>query len=646
MTRVTWQLFGLLIAVPALALAWLGLRAVRVERLEAEQLLRDQQTQMAKLADAAMLTALAPIEAELARLSPGRAGSDVDLPPGIPVVTFHRSGLITFPQDRLYFGPFGRHPPERERVTAWSPAVTRLVDQAQTAEAQDRTADALASLQRIRRAEPRLQAWADIAYARVRFHGGDRSALADLARADWSQSPGVTPSGLPAALVACAASEGVPARERRAFAPLIERTLAGVRGGRWWLGADERRFYTRYLSELLQDAGDTAPPPDDRMDALAAIEHAIRLSPPSRRSAPTRGLERGTSAFLLIWVPAEADVDAWNGLAAPQVRAAVLLGPPLEPLFAGQPFAGVVRDTTGAIVWESRPGVAVSWHTESLQTVPGWELMFTGPADVGSFRTRQWLWYGFVALMLLVLLAALGMTTHTVRREVELARMQSDFVAAVTHEFKSPITSIRLLLERLGGGRAVSAETAATYCGAIEHETDRLERLVNRLLEAQQIEAGQRQYHRAPESLEQIATEVVGHMHPAADAKRIALDLRVDPPIPPVLIDRASIADAIENLVDNAVKYSQTQSRIVIHVHVDRGRVCVDVEDEGIGIDRDELPRVFDKFYRGRLGNRQNVRGTGLGLALVKAAVEAHGGSVDVSSEPGAGSRFSLRLPA
>ena len=190
-----------------------------------------------------------------------------------------------------------------------------------------------------------------------------------------------------------------------------------------------------------------------------------------------------------------------------------------------------------------------------------------------------------------------------------------------------------------------SAQTAVTYFGAIGRETDRLERLVNRLLEAQQIDAGQRQYQRNPESLEEITEEVIRHMQPVADEKSINIELRPDGPIPPVLIDRASIADAIENLVDNAIKYSPSRTRIVIRVYVDGERVCVDVEDGGMGIDRDEISRVFDKFYRGRRGDRQNVRGTGLGLALVKAAAEAHAGSVEVSSEPGVGSRFSLRLP-
>lgn len=646
MRRFPWRLFGLLIAVPALVLAWFGLRAVRAERLEAEQQLRDQQTHVARLADAAILNVLTAFEGELPRPPLERPISTPSVPADVPLLEFHRSGIVTFPRDRVYFGPFGRRPSERERLTAWSAPLTVLIEQAQTAEAQGRRVDVLALLQRIGRAEPRLQAWADIVSGRLRLREGEVAALAELTNTDWSRSPAVTPSGLPAALVACSISEEVGDDKRRGFAPLIEATLAALREGRWWLSADERRFHDAQLRTLLLRASGTTPPPDARVDHLADIEQIVRQSPPSRRNQPMHSLERGAaSTFLLIWVPARADAEAWNGVAISQDRAGPLFGPSLERLFAGQAFSGAIRDSTGAAVWRSAPDERPSWHAEPLQAIEGWELAFSGPVDVGGITGRQWLWYGFVLLMLIVLLAALGMTTHTVRREVELARQQTDFVAAVTHEFKSPITGIRLLLERMAGGRTASADAAA-YCGAIGQETARLERLVNRLLEAQQIDAGRRQYRCVPGSLEEVAAEAIQHVQPVADGKRIRIELRVDRPVPPVLMERASIADAIENLVDNAIKYSPARTRVVVRIHMDAERACVDVEDEGIGIDRDEIPLVFNKFYRGRRGDRQNVRGTGLGLALVKAAAEAHGGSVDVSSEPGVGSRFSLRLPA
>lgn len=642
--RSWWGLFALLVAVPALALSWLGLRAVRADRLQAEQQLRIQQQRIAELADAAIQNALAQVAADLRRLDADAAAEGTTIPADAPTIVFQRSGLVVFPRDRVYFGAFGRVPPERARLTDWSPAVARQVDQAQALEIQGRSAEAIALFERIGRADARLQTWSAIAAARIRVNAG-AAAISTLADAAWAGSDGVTPSGLPAAVVACAASETRPAHERAAFTPLLRATLDGVRSGRWWLSADERRFYDKQLRALLEHARAAAPPGDERFAELTEIDQVVRQFPPARRDRASHGVERGPStAFLMVWTPLEADADAWKGIAVSQRRAVTIVGPLLARFFDGQPFGGAVRGASGELLW--RRGTApASWHSEPLRSLRGWEIAFTQATDAQGFVRREWLWYGFISVLFLTLLAGIGMTAHVVRREMELSRMQAEFVGAVTHEFKSPITSIRLLLERVATGR-VSSPQSGVYYSAIGQETDRLERLVNRLLEAQRIEAGQRRYAFEPESIEELTSEVVRHLQPIAEARNIRIDVETNGSLPPIPMDRAAIADAIENLIDNAIKYSRGGTRVQVRLQAADGRVSVDVADQGIGIERDELARVFDKFYRARRGDLQSVRGTGLGLALVKAAAEAHGGSVDVESEPGVGSRFSLKLPA
>jgi signal transduction histidine kinase len=623
-------LFALLIAAPALALAWMGLRAVGAERVEAEQRLREQQRQVTQLADATIVNELTQREATLAK---------------VPDIRFHRSGLVVFPKDRVYFGPFGQVPAERGHLVERSDAVATLIDQAQAAESRGNVADAIRLFQRVAGMDPKLEAWATIASARaeVLTRAG---ALARLVDVRWAVSAGVTPSGLPAAFIACAASESRPAGDRPRFAPLIAATLQGLHEGRWWLSADERRFYDRELRSLLEKAGGAVSRADARFAEVEAIEQIVRQSPPSRRNAPTRTIERGSGGTMLVlWIPSTTQPDVWMGGASTMESAGSFLGPSLGRLFAGQPFTGGLRQSGGGIIWTNGADAPV-WRSEPLATIPGWEMVFSGPAAHPAFARQQWLWYSFVSLLLVMMLAGLGMTAHVVRREMELGRMQSEFLGAVTHEFKSPLTSIRLLLERVTGGRVVSPEAARTYYSAIGQETDRLERLVNRLLEAQQIEAGHRQYAFTSESLESVAQEVVAHLAPIAEARGIRIDIQVEGDTPSVRIDRAAIADAIENLVENAIKYSRNGTRVALRIHADGERVCVEVADQGIGIERDELSRIFDKFYRARRGDLQSVRGTGLGLALVKAAAEAHGGVVDVESEPGVGSRFSLKLPA
>lgn len=642
--RVWWTLFALLIAVPALALAALGLRAVRGDRVEADQQLRLQQQRVAELADAAIETVLGQIATELSRLTGRRPAQNAMLPADAPIMVFDRSGLVTFQRDRLYFGPFGRVPVERAALTDWPPTLSKSIEEAQALEIQRRPADAIAVFDRIGRSEPRLQTWSAIAAARIRSQT-EPAAVRQLARQEWAQSGGVTPSGLPAAFIACAASEGLAPVQRAAFAPLITATLEGVRSGRWWLSADERRFYDRHLRALQQQSGAAAAGEDPRLAELSEIERLVRQFPPARRDRATQAIERGASAaYLMVWTPIESDADAWIGTAVSQRRIESIVGPPLRRLVEGQTFGAAVR-ANGTTLWSHGVAAPVALSLP-LRSLGGLDLTFTPTADHGAFGRREWLWYGFVSLLLVMLLAGVGMTAHVVRREMELANMQTEFVAAVTHEFKSPITSIRLLLERLSGGRLSAERPPAQYYAAIERETDRLERLVNRVLEAQQIEAGQRRYAFTPESLEELTEDVVRQLQPIAEAQNIRLSLQTDGDVPAVPMDRGAIADAIQNLVENAIKYSRGGTRVQVTLRARGECVEVDVADQGIGIERDELPRVFDKFYRARRGDLQNVRGTGLGLALVKAAAEAHGGTIEVESQPGVGSTFSLRLPA
>ena len=237
------------------------------------------------------------------------------------------------------------------------------------------------------------------------------------------------------------------------------------------------------------------------------------------------------------------------------------------------------------------------------------------------------------------------MTARVVRREVELGRIQNDFIAAVSHEFKSPIASIRLLMERITTGRLRTPESASEYYAAISREAVRLERLVNRLLEWQQIQVGHKRYSFSPASLTAIAVTAIEEMRPQAEAKGITLETSFAEPLAKVSTDEAALTDAIENLIDNAIKYSPSGTKIAVSCTSTDHQACVEVRDQGVGISNDELPRIFDKFYRGRRGDMSNVHGTGLGLALVKATVEAHGGEVEVMSDPGRGSCFRLRLP-
>ncbi|HEX4951185.1 MAG TPA: HAMP domain-containing sensor histidine kinase [Blastocatellia bacterium] len=627
----TWG-FGLFIAAPALLLALLGLRAVHAERIEREQQVREQQAQIARLADAALMGVWSEMEQSLLRSTAPTAQPAQDF-----VFTFTAPDELVFQQDKVWYGETTALP---ERAVNWSFATQQLIEQAQAAAAQGRVSVAERLYRRLSQVEPKLRGWAEFCLARNGAQQDVLTLFSQLLRADES-----TPTGLPVALLLCPYVEQLSPEQRASFAGLLRQTLDNLRQGHWWLSFDERQFYDAELCRLLQSVTTDQPlATDARMDELAVLARIIRRSPPVRREGATHSFEPDAQhCFLLFYAPSPRDSGTWHGRALPPARMAEVIQTTLTPLLSGQPFAAALRTAQGDILWSNLPDNATVLPGAPLRSISGWEIAFSHPVRPGW--GRAWLWYGFILLLVVMLLVGLAMTARVVQREMELSRLQNEFIAAISHEFKSPLTSIRLLMERLTSGRLHEAATAHEYHRAINRETARLERLVNRLLESQQIQAGRKQYHFIATNLGEIAATAVAQLQPQAEAKGIRLETAIEPALPLLPVDHAALLDALENLLDNAIKYSPTGTCVKLTAQANGEGVCLDVHDEGIGIEPGDLPRIFDRFYRGQPGNQHSVKGTGLGLALVKAAVEAHGGSVTVASQPGQGSRFTLQFP-
>jgi two-component system phosphate regulon sensor histidine kinase PhoR len=645
-----WWSLGLMMVTPALVLAWLGLRVVSAERIEQEERLRQQRVQLTHLTDAAIAAVIDRLESDLRHVDTDSQDVNFrDMTSDLVLLTFEKRGLLSFHHEKVFIadaiGPLGS-----ELVPAGlPPRVEQLVEQAQTAEAQRRRNQALSVYRRIRDTEPQLSDWARLSIARVQYEAGDITALAALTDLAWAESNGLTPTALPVALLACAYAESLPLDQLSEFVPVIERALDRLSAGSWWLRYDERLFYEDMLTSLLKRAGGEGRHlnKDQDLEEVAAITRMTRDSPPSRRDDITRFFAREQiGSFLVLWLPSKRGSDVWLGVAASERRLASLLDGALLPLMADQPFAASVRDTYGTVIWRSPGDNLHLTHVEALHSLTGWEIAFGDPRP-SLINQKLMLWYGLIIVLIMMLITGLLLTMRVMRREAELAQMQYDFVAAVSHDFKSPITGIRLLMERISRGRVRGATTLNEYYVAIEHETRRLERHVNRLLEVQQIQEGRRQYVFISASISQIVKRVINELRPQAQTKQIGIEIEDECDIAELPIDEAAISEAIENLIDNAVRYSPDKSNVRVAVHRASGEVCVEISDQGIGIERDDLPRIFDRFFRGRRAAQQatTTRGTGLGLTLVKAIAEAHGGRVVVVSEPGKGSCFSLRLP-
>jgi two-component system, OmpR family, phosphate regulon sensor histidine kinase PhoR len=237
--------------------------------------------------------------------------------------------------------------------------------------------------------------------------------------------------------------------------------------------------------------------------------------------------------------------------------------------------------------------------------------------------------------------AVLTFQDVTERRRVDEVRR--DFVANASHELRTPLTSIRGFVEALEDGGLEEPPTARRFLEKIRTHADRMAALVSDLLELSRLESGERPptWERVPP--EEVVEEVVGALGSLAAAKQI--EVTTDVEAPAFETDRDRLRGVLENLVENALKYTPGGGHVSVTARTDEGTVVFEVTDDGPGIGAEHLPRVFERFYRVDKARSRELGGTGLGLSIVKHLVESLGGTVSVSSERGQGSRFSVRFP-
>ena len=256
------------------------------------------------------------------------------------------------------------------------------------------------------------------------------------------------------------------------------------------------------------------------------------------------------------------------------------------------------------------------------------------------------------AFYLPALLLILGITLfgayllwRDVRREVQVAEMRSQFVSSVSHELKTPLTSIRMFAETLRLDRSKDAKTKMEYLDTIVNESQRLTRLLNNVLDLSKIEQGKRIYSWETAALYEIVDSTIRTIEYPLNQQGFTLDVQVDDGLPHITVDRDAMEQALLNLLHNAMKYSGDSRRIGLHLRKENGFALFQVTDHGIGIEPQEQKKIFQKFYRIPSTENQRITGTGLGLALVSHIVEAHGGYLSLESEPGKGSIFSIYIP-
>ena len=406
-----------------------------------------------------------------------------------------------------------------------------------------------------------------------------------------------------------------------------------LRSGHWRLTRGQFEFY---WSEAGRMSGHSEPPPAEarRLAEIAALVWNGRMNHPDPRGNET------------VWIAGAPVLLIWRG--APDERRVLITKP--ESLVGQNILASGVRyafvDATGRTLAGTRSGTSRSVIRTSSESELPWTLYVSTsePMESGLIAQRRFLLLG-LSVMVLFLLLGTYFIGRAIRREAEVQRMQSNFVSTVSHEFRSPITTMRQLSEMLAFNRVSSEERRQVYYETLVKETTRLQRLIEGLLNFGRMEAGARQYQFEELDAAAIVERVVSEFEPhIAGAGKYIETAGVDSPC---LIDADpdAISVALRNLLDNAVKYSPDQPTVWVECGVERERVAIRVRDKGLGIAASERKTIFRKFMRGSAAIAANVKGSGVGLAMVRHIVAAHGGEIVVASELGQGSTFTLLLP-
>lgn len=298
-----------------------------------------------------------------------------------------------------------------------------------------------------------------------------------------------------------------------------------------------------------------------------------------------------------------------------------------------------------AVTGEPRPGDYVT-HASAGKALPDWEVQVVRTADsereAARQRTQRFIAIGAAVLALIGLVGF-----FSVRRYLAISRtteLRHDFLSTVSHELKTPLTSIRLLVETLGAGQWANPERTKQYTEVMQREITRLSHLVESFLTYTRLERGKLKFEFAETDPAQVADHAVAII---GARFRGNCDFHVDvaPDLPLLMADSDTLITAVLNLLDNAHKYSPERKRITLRVYGQNGNVYFSVGDNGIGLTPADCRRVLQRYYRVDSEATRGIGGAGLGLSITKNVAEAHGGDLSVKSELGKGSCFTLRIP-
>lgn len=280
------------------------------------------------------------------------------------------------------------------------------------------------------------------------------------------------------------------------------------------------------------------------------------------------------------------------------------------------------------------------------ENFPPWRVeLYLNESSTNEFFLYKNIFFWIILALLIILFLGSAMIIRAIVQEVNLLNLKSEFIASVSHEFKTPLTAMGAILERLLGDEVKDPKKAKEYYRILSHDSERLKRLVKNVLDFTKIEEDKREYRLESTDLVKLVRREVDNFEKEHELDGFNVNVTIDDAIPSVYADEEAISQALHNILDNAAKFSGEEKDIHVEASLGEDNVKIIVRDKGVGIAENEQKKIFEKFYRGKQASSVAPTGTGLGLTLVKHIMDAHGGDVVIQSQPGKGSSFSLILP-
>jgi len=620
--------YGLLVAFlvltlgPAVGLVWLGWHLLDQDRALENQRIIERREHAADQMIAALHKALQTSESTLAQLRTPLHGDDflmVELSPsGIPVQI---KGALLF------------HPAE----PATQPNLSDKYRQAEIHEFQQRDyVKAISVLKPL--TDSQDSAVRAGAYLRIARNQRKADLLTQaLQTYEKLATYGSTSVlGLPAELVAYRARCTLFAQLDRQVDLVKEASefYSLLRNGRWLL---PQSFYDLLAEEAAAWSG------IDRSvetSAVALAEAVAWLSQKEMQNPSDSGrtcLFRQGRLVTILWI---------QGLEGLRVFVA---GPSyLEQTWLASLAPLIEKLRVNVAVKEMNPEIEAATERPPSSTNLPWTILLTNKdikSEMQEFSQRRRLLLGALGLLAVVIGAGCYFVARAFTRELAVMRMQSDFVSAVSHEFRTPLTSLRQISEVFSEGRPLEEERRTKYHQALERATRRLNKLVDGLLDFGRVESGAMVYQKRNIDPGILITSVVDEFQRDVRDSGCRVELRTADNLPVINADPEALGRAVWNLLDNAFKYATECKTIWVELERERAGIAIRIRDHGLGIPASEHGKILRKFVRGTTAQTAGIKGTGIGLAMVKHIVDAHDGTLHLESAPGQGSTFSILLP-